>query len=231
MIVLASPAGADPGVQTYTVDGRDVFRVAGRGVQSTISYVGNERLSIQRSAGSTAFATTVTYQRNDGTGPAHASASFSATMLPSGELRDEVDGDPEYLTILNQPFSVELDAATMHDLHGLRSAVPFDFPSPMTGAVLHGTLRRLPDGALHGVRVLGVAFSAQGPLNGALPNHPDILLGGTISMVGTAYYAYADALLLSLDATLAIDGKVADNGAGDAVTIVYRRRIQSSPAP
>jgi hypothetical protein len=144
-------------------------------------------------------------------------------------MRDEADADPEYLTILNQPFSVQLDTATMHDLHDLRSAVPFDFPSPMTGAVLHGTLRRLPDGALNGIRVLGVAFAARGPLNGALPNHPELLLGGTISMVGTAYYAYSDALLLSLDATLAIDGKVADHGAGDPVTIVYRRRIRSRP--
>jgi hypothetical protein len=215
----------------YAVNGHDVFRVAGRGVQSTISYVGSERLAIHRSPTDTGFAATVTYDRNDGTGPTRATASFDATMLPDGEMRDEVDQDPEYLTILNQPFSIQLDAGTMHDLHGLHAAVPFDFPSPMTGAVLHGSLRRLPDGMLHGVRVLGVAFAARGPLNGALPDHPNILLGGTINMVGTAYYAYGDALLLALDATLAIDGKVAGNGAGDQVSIEYRRSIRAGSAP
>ena len=45
-------------------------------------------------------------------------------------------------------------------------------------------------------------------------------------MNGTAYYAYADALLLALDATLQIEGRVANSGQNDPVTIVYKRTIR-----
>jgi hypothetical protein len=96
----------------------------------------------------------------------------------------------------------------------------------MTGAPLHGSLRRLPDGLLAGRRVLGIAFVARGPLNGAPPDRPELAIHGTITMNGTAYYAYADALLLALDATLQIDGRVADGGTNEPVTIVYKRTIR-----
>jgi hypothetical protein len=101
----------------------------------------------------------------------------------------------------------------------------------MTGALLHGSLRRLPDGTLNGRRVLGVAFVARGPLNGSLPDRPDTALSGTITMNGTAYYAYADALLLALDATLQFVGRVANSGQNDPVTIVYKRTIRPQTAP
>jgi hypothetical protein len=51
-------------------------------------------------------------------------------------------------------------------------------------------------------------------------------LRGSIKMIGTAYYAYADALLLALDATLEIDGQVAGSGQSEPVTIVYKRTIR-----
>ena len=47
-----------------------------------------------------------------------------------------------------------------------------------------------------------------------------------LTMNGTAYYAYADALLLALDATLQIEGRVANSGQSDPVTIVYKRTIR-----
>jgi hypothetical protein len=118
----------------------------------------------------------------------------------------------------------------MHDLRGLTRPVPFDFPSPMTGAPLHGTLRRLVDGTLAGARVLGIAFSASGPLEGTLPDRPSLALSGNITMNGTAYYATANALLLSLDATLLIEGKVGGAAGTDTVTITYKRSIRPSTA-
>ena len=118
------------------------------------------------------------------------------------------------------------DAASVAANRGLVRAVPFDFPSPMTGAPLHGSLRRLPDGMLNGHRVLGVAFVARGPLNGSLPDRPGTGLSGTITMNGTAYYAYADAMLMALDATLQIEGRVANSSQSDPVTIVYKRTIR-----
>jgi hypothetical protein len=217
---------AETPVQYYTIDGEDSFQIAGHALRTDIVYAGTQRLAIQRQGNVTHFNATVTYERHEGGAATHATGAFATKILANGEQRDEADGDPDYLTILNQPFSIELDAPTLHDLQSLVRAVPFDFPSPMTGAPLHGSLRRLPDGLLDGHRVLGIAFAARGPLNGSLPDRPDMALSGTITMNGTAYYAYADALLLALDATLQIDGRVANSGQNGPVTIVYKRTIR-----
>jgi hypothetical protein len=226
LITLAAPALAETPVQYYTIDGEDSFQTAGNAVRTDIVYAGTQRLAIQRQGNVTQFTATVTYDRHEGGSATHATGEFSTKILANGEQHDGADGDPDYLTILNQPFSIELDAPTLHDLHSLVRAVPFDFPSPMTGAPLHGSLRRLPDGMLNGKRVLGIAFAARGALNGSLPDRPDMALSGTITMNGTAYYAYADALLLALDATLQIEGRVANSGQNGPVTIVYKRTIR-----
>jgi hypothetical protein len=226
LITLAAPALAELPVQTYTIDGEDSFQIAGQATRTDIVYAGTQRLAIQRQGRVTRFTATVTYDRHEGGAATHSTGAFSTKILANGEQQDESDGDPDYLTILNQPFSIELDAPTLRDLRSLVRAVPFDFPSPMTGAPLHGSLRRLPDGTLNGRRVLGIAFAARGPLNGSLPDRPDMALSGTITMNGTAYYAYADALLLALDATLQIEGRVANSGQNDPVTIVYKRTIR-----
>jgi hypothetical protein len=49
-------------------------------------------------------------------------------------------------------------------------------------------------------------------------------------MNGTAYYAYSNALLLALDATLMIEGNVGGTASNDAVTIRYKRRIRPAGA-
>jgi hypothetical protein len=226
LITLAAPAWAETPVQNYTIDGVDSFQTAANGARTDIVYAGTQRLTIQRQGNVTQFTATVTYDRREGGAATHATGGFSTKIMANGEQHDGADGDPDYLTILNQPFSIELDAPTLRDLRSLVRTVPFDFPSPMTGAPLHGSLRRLPDGTLNGRRVLGIAFAARGPLNGSLPDRPDMALSGTITMNGTAYYAYADALLLALDATLEIEGRVANSGQNDPVTIVYKRTIR-----
>ena len=99
----------------------------------------------------------------------------------------------------------------------------------MTAAKLHGTLRRLPDALVGGARAMGIAFEAKGPLHGALPDRPAMALAGTITMKGTAYYDYATALLVALDATLAIDGNLDDSAHRAPVSIVYARSIRSAP--
>jgi hypothetical protein len=223
---LAAAARADAPQQTYAMSGADTFSAAGRAVRTEITYVGTQRLTIRHAGPLTRFTADATYDRREGGTATHATAFFSSTLLPGGQQRDDGDGDPDYLTILNQPFSIELDAPTLRDLRSLAGAVPFDFPSPMTGAPLHGSLRRLPDGLLGGRRVLGIAFTAHGPIDGAPPDRPELALHGTISMNGTAYYAYADALLLALDATLDIEGRIAGGGQTEPVTIVYKRTIR-----
>lgn len=226
VLSLTAPAWADAPVQWYTIDGEDSYQIAGHAERTDIVYAGTQRLAIERQGNVTHFTATVSYERRESGTARHVTGIFSSKILADGEQHDESDGDPDYLTILNQPFSIELDAPTLRDLRRLTRPVPFDFPSPMTGALLHGSLRRLPDGTLNGRRVLGIAFSARGPLNGSLPDRPETSLSGTITMNGTAYYAYADALLTALDATLQIAGRVTNSGQNDPVTIVYKRTIR-----
>lgn len=226
LVALTTPVLADAPAHTYAIEGEDSFRIAGRDIRTQIIYTGTQRLAIDRRGNVTRFTATVAYDRHEGGTATHSTGSFVSVIHANGDQHDEADNDPDYLTILNQPFSIELDAPTMRDLRSLTRAMPFDVPSPMTGAPLHGSLRRLPDGSLNGKRVLGIAFAAKGPLHGALPDRPDMELSGTITMNGTAYYAYADALLLALDATLQIGGRVANSGQNDPVTIVYKRTIR-----
>jgi hypothetical protein len=231
--LLASVTGtvtAAAAEQAYTVDGRDIFRIGSSDVQSKTVYHGAERLTVVREGDGTHYTARAEYEKDGDAGKQHESASFSSTLLPSGEQRDGPASDPNYLTVLNQPFAVQLDPPTMRDLAHVKRPVPFDFPSPMTGAPLRGTLRRLPDAMIGARRVMGIAFEAKGPLHGALPDRPAMALAGSITMKGTAYYAYDTSLLLALDATLAIEGTIDDTSRHTPVSIVYARSIHPATA-
>jgi hypothetical protein len=228
LVGMAARVEAD---QPYTVDGEDRFQIGARDLRSEVLYSGRQTLSVQRSGRTTHYVARVDYVKVDGRQRSNAHGSFASTLLPSGEQRDDVNRDPDYLTILNQPFAVQLDAPTLRDLGRLHKQVPFEFPSPMTGAPLHGYLRGTGDGVIHGNRVLGVAFVAGGPMRGALPDRPGLTLAGRIRMTGTAYYKYADALMMALDATLTISGDLQDQGRIEPVTIVYKRTIRAEPRP
>ena len=216
--------------QAYAVSGRDTFRVGNGEVHSETVYHGVQRLAITRKGTTTTYVAHVEYEKDGDGGRQHQSASFTSTLLPSGEQKDGPAADPDYLTVLNQPFAVELDAPTMRDLRHLKRSVPFDFPSPMTGAPLRGSLRRLPDAPVAGSRAMGIAFEAKGPLHGALPDRPTMQLAGSITMKGTAYYDYRTAMLVSLDATLTIDGNLDDAARRSPVSIVYARSIRTATA-
>jgi len=226
VVCAAAVARAD---QTYKVDGSDTYQIGGRDVRSVIAYSGTQRLSVRQVGKARRYYARAEYLRNDQGTHARVTASFESTILPSGEQKDGTNNDPDYLTVLNQPFAVQLDDPTMNDLAHLSGSVPFDFPSPMTGAPLHGTLRHVGAAMLNGEAVLGVAFDASGPLDGTLPDHPNLVLAGRIRMNGTAYYTEAGALLLALNARLSISGNVADNARRDPVEIVYKRSIKALP--
>jgi hypothetical protein len=227
LLAVAAPAAARAD-QAYAVQGRDTFRVGNGEVHSETVYRGVQRLTIRRSAGKTTFNASVEYDKDADGGKQHQRASFTSYLLPSGEQKDGPAADPDYLTVLNQPFSVLLDRPTMRDLAHVRRPVPFDFPSPMTGAPLRGTLRHLPDAMVGGNRAMGIAFEARGPLHGALPERPAMQLAGSITMKGTAYYDYASTLLVSLEATLTIDGNLDDAARRSPVSIVYARSIRTT---
>lgn len=229
MAVLAA-RGSALGDQQYSVSGSDSYQIGTRDLQTQITYAGRETLIVTKAGKATRYRARVRYNRSDRAGTLPAQASFDATLLPTGEQRDETDRDPNYLTVLNQPFSVQLDVATLRDLSRLHGRIPFDFPSPMTGGALHGYLKRGPTAMTGGRRAVGVDFEAVGPMRGPLPDHPNMTLNGKMHMHGVAYYEMGSALMVALDATLTIDGVLEDPKKQTPVSIVYRRMIRADSA-
>ena len=217
--------------QTYGVAGEDTYHVGLAMSATHITYAGVERLDIVTEGHGRRYVADATYSRVDDSGKAAAHAHFVQELQPDGSFEDRTDDDPDFLTILNQPFAVQLDDATLLDIERLRSMVPFQAASPLGGSKLSGYLRSAPSGKVDGQKVAGVRFEADGPMSGTLPQHPDALLLGTMHMDGTAYYATHGALLLALDATLTIDGKLQSGKESVPVKIVYHRLIRAeSPA-
>lgn len=213
----------------YQMTGTDSYRVGTDAAQTHINYSGTQTLTSRPDGAAQRFVAEATYSRTDEVGKASVHARFVQEMTADGSFEDRTDDDPDFLTILNQPFAIQLDATTMRDLHKLRGSVPFEATSPLGGARLHGFLRPAAAGEVHGISATGVRFTAEGPMTGALPDHPQALLDGVIHMDGTAYYAMRSAILVALDATLTIDGKLRDKDTALPVRIVYHRIIRAGP--
>lgn len=213
--------------QAYHVWGRDSFQIGSRELRSDATYDGTETLVIRQENGDLRYTATASYDRTNGGNVEHATASFVSVVAPDGREHDESGSDPDFLTVLNQPFNVQLDKETLADVRQLSQPSPFSFASSMAGTTLRGTLRRIPDGVVAGRRVVGIGFDAAGRVRGGIPAHPEITLAGTIRMSGRAYYTRNDALLLELDATLQIAGTLADESTSDPVKIIYRRTMRA----
>lgn len=215
--------------QTYATAGSDNFSIGSGSAGSEVRYKGKQWLRISQRGKLVRYSARVSYTRSEQGVDSHASAMYVADVLPSGELASSSDRDPDYLTVLNQPFAAQLDAQTLADLRHLRKALPFDFPSPFTGSSLHGYLQHRPGGTFGKHAGVAVSFEATGGMNGALPDRADLTLAGRISMHGTAYYDAGSALLLALDTTVMISGTVMNHGGKDPVRIVYARSIRALP--
>lgn len=228
MLATTVPVFAD---QQYDVRGEDVYRVGSTGSEtSTVSYDGSQVLSVTQESKRARYDAQAHYVRRDADGKSDVSARFVQELLPNGSFEDSLDEDPDFLTILNQPFAVQLDPATMRDLRHLHASVPFGATSPLgDGAVLRGYLRPGTAGEVGGRPVISVHFQAQGPMSGPLPGKSHATMSGRMGMDGTAYYAVDNAMLLALDATLTIDAKLAQSGQMIPVQIVYRRYIRALP--
>lgn len=214
-------------VQRYRVTGSDSFQIGARELRNESAYDGTETLTVQKVPQGMRYTAKATYEKTDGRAVQAATATFVSLVGPDGREHDESGNDPEFLTVLNQPFNVQLDPQTLLDVRALSAPSPFTFSSSMTGTGLHGTLRRIPDGLVAGHRVVGIGFEAAGPMKGGIPEHPEITLTGKMRMTGHAYYTLRDALLLELDATLEIAGTLADESTSDPVRIIYRRTIRA----
>ncbi|MFN2449307.1 MAG: hypothetical protein ABR508_05865 [Candidatus Baltobacteraceae bacterium] len=227
-LMLSLPALAD---QRYAVAGNDRYQIGDSELQTSISYAGTQDLLLRKDGAHTRLTARVQYTRSDAAGTVPAQATFVQTMNGAGELQDRTDSDPDYLTVLNQPFAVMLDKATMGELLHLRGRVPFLFPAPMIGSSLQGHLMRGPISRVDARPALAVDFDAAGPMMGPLPDHSGMSITGTMRMRGTAYYAVRGAaLLLALHETLSITGRLRQHGRSSPVTIVYERSIKAAGA-
>jgi hypothetical protein len=227
--VLAGGLGsAARGADAYLVTGRDSFAIGQDEVTSEVRYAGRETLAVSHRGSTTRYVARVAYERSDGSASTAAKAEYVADVTPAGDTLDTENDDPDYLTVLNQPFAAELDPVTLADLRSLRGTIPFDFPSPVSGTSLHGYLRHVASGLLGSRRSIGVTFEAAGAMLGELPDRPGLVLHGTISMHGTAYYDARTALLLSLETTVTIAGSVSNRSDKNPVTITFARRIRSA---
>ncbi len=170
------------------------------------------------------------YTRSGPNGKSRNEALFVQILLPNGTFEDRLDNDPDFLTILNQPFAVRLDAATLRDLRALHDRAPFSATSPLgSETVLHGFLRPVPGGPIGGTPTVGVRFEAEGAMTGPLPGYAETLVSGTMKMDGTAYYELEGAMLLALSITLTLDARLAASRMVTVpVRIVYRRSIRAT---
>jgi hypothetical protein len=225
-MAVTGPARAD---LQYAVTGDDYYRVESVSSVSHISYAGTERLTIRPSGKELRFSARAHYTRSSGTSKTAAEAFFVQVLTESGWFEDRVDDDPDFLTILNQPFAVRLDAATLRDVRSMRGRVPFAARSPLGDeTTLRGYLRPGIDGPVGGHPCVAVRFEADGPMNGSLQGRTDQLLGGDMHMDGTAYYAHDDGILRALTVRLTIEARLRGETSTDAVPvrIVYRRSIR-----
>lgn len=211
--------------------GEDRYRIVATATVSTVTYAGVERLAVSRDAKGVRFDARASYVRQSTGWRGNENARFVGELLPDGSFESRLDNDPDFLTLLNQPFAVQLDKATLGDLRALHGAVPFSAGSPIAGGTqLRGFLRHGNDGPIAGLPTVAVHFTADGPMSGTLPGSTQTVLGGTMTLDGTAYYSIEGGLLLALRATLTIDARIHQAHANESVPvqIVYRRWIRVS---
>ncbi len=215
----------------YVLTGEDRYRIVASATVSKVTYAGTERLSVTRDGKGLRFDARANYVRQSPGLRTNDNARFVGELFPDGSFESRVDNDPDFLTLLNQPFAVQLDRATLRDLRELHGSVPFAAGSPIAGGTeLRGFLRHGADGEIDGLSTVAVHFSATGPMSGTLPGSSQTVLGGTMALDGTAYYSTEAGLLLALRATLTIDARIhqANANASVPVQIVYRRWIRAS---
>jgi hypothetical protein len=228
LLSVTVPARADV---SYTAFGQDDYRIESAQTSTKVTYAGTERLSIRQVAKAMEFEARARYTRTGPDGKRQGDARFVQMEQPDGTFEDRVDEDPDFLTILNQPFAVRLDPTTFRDLRALKTRVPFSATSPLGAqAVLHGFLRPATGGPIAGRQTVAVRFEAEGAMTGPLPGYGEMLVAGMMRMNGTAYYAVDSAVLLALNIDLMLDARLAERGQPNSVPvqIVYRRRIKAT---
>jgi hypothetical protein len=223
LLLACGGAGQALADETYSVSGSDRFQTPHGELRAEIAYSGRQTLSIRRERRVTIYRSRAEYDRIDQGARAHAVATFGSEATPDGDLRDLEANDPDFVTVLNQPFNVELDPRTLRDLDAVAAPIPFKFPSPLDGTSLEGTLQR-EERARSGPEIVGVLFHVAGPMRPRVGDRSPVALDGRITVDGTARYLKASGLLRDLDATITISGRV-DPSEAPGVIVVYKRSI------
>ena len=147
--MLASVTGPACADVRYDTSGEDLYRIESSDTSSRVTYAGIQQLSVRQDGKGVRFEARARYLRNGPDGKNHGEAVFVQFLQPNGTFEDRVDDDPDFLTILNQPFAVRLDATTLRDVRALHGGVPFAATSPLgAAAVLRGFLRPAPSGPI-----------------------------------------------------------------------------------
>ena len=223
-IQLASPAVAYAAPTTYVVSGSDAYRV---GTSSGhVAFWGRQKLETFTRDGARFFRATVSYSRRDASGTHVKRASFLQETAPSfdGEFVDLVNRDPEYVSVLSQPLSIELRPEDVRELQSLRTRTNLEFPSNVDETNLLGHVERLRLPSKKGV--LAFSFFATGTTNGPLPRHHELIVKGSITMSGVAYYEIRSGRLLAIQDGIQLRGRLYAGGKSPApVAISYIRKI------
>ena len=214
--VIWSVTGSAVADVQYDTSGEDVYRIQSADAFSKVSYVGTERLAVRPEGKAWRFEVRARYTRDGPDGKDREEALFVQILRRDGTFEDRIDNDPDFLTVLNQPFAVRLDPATLRDLRRLHGPVPFSATSPLGAeAVLRGFLRPATGGAIDGRQTVAVRFEANGAMTGPLPSYSGMLVSGT---------------LLGLNVALTLKARLAQSRSSVAipVQIVYRRTMRAS---
>lgn len=192
-----------------------------------MAFWGRQKLVTFTRDGAQFFRSTVSYSRRDASGTHAKGASFLQQTAPNfdGEFVDLLNRDPDYVSVLSQPLSIELRPEDVRALLNLRSRTKLEFPSNVDENNLLGHIDRLLLPSKKSV--LAFSFVATGTMNGPLPRDHQLVVRGLVTMSGIAYYEIRSGRLLEIDDGIQLRGRLYNPNGGKAtpVAISYIRKI------
>lgn len=136
---------------------------------------------------------------------------------------DKSENDPDTLSVANQPLPAVLRNDEVRALNALAGRTALDLPSSFTETSLAGFLEPVTPRATGDL--IGLRFMATAESSGPLPNYPNVVVDGVLTMQGTAYYARSSGVLERIESRLTFDGHIRGEDATVPVHVSYERNI------
>lgn len=203
----------------YAMSGSDQYEVGSYHTSTT--FRGEQALTVTQRGGEKTFAVSVRYVRINGSDKHAATAAFAQREAGGGAVVDFSDQDPDYVSILSQPLSIELSSSDVATLASLRERVPMEFPSKIGEGELTGYFA--PAAPAQGGDLVGVHFAARGKMAGPLPGHEEAFATGIVSLKGTAFYSVRSGRLVAIESSIRLDGNLEAHGDLIPVHIAFER--------